>query len=466
MAPDLRAPLLPLLLLAGCTPEPAVEIGCLYECVPEPTLPAGDSTEGRRALLNEGYISCGFPAKVLDTFPDIFSGEPLPERAAPNTDIPYYLTIAPAPSGTPIVNANCLTCHAGYIDGELVVGLGDHTGDATRTNIGYISAARLALGDDADPADLAELDRFEPAVRAMDAYLTDTVGMNRGDALIAVFAAHRDPATLAWADPPVMPLPPAPPVPHDVPPWWGMKKKNAMFANTAVRGDFSNFVLNEALMCMESPEEAEAMFAYAADVRAYIESIEAPEWPAAIDADLAAEGEDVFVSTCAQCHGTYGDAWVYPNVVVPIDAVGTDPVLADEVHLWEAAWDGVLADGVFGPGVDWGPQAGYIAPPLDGIWASAPYFHNGAVPTLAAVLDSTLRPDIWRRSSYDSTDYDWVDVGWTYEELSVSKADTPEAERKYVYDTSGWGYQNGGHTFGDALSAEKRTALVEYLKTL
>jgi len=24
---------------------------------------------------------------------------------------------------------------------------------------------------------------------------------------------------------------------------------------------------------------------------------------------------------------------------------------------------------------------GYVAPPLDGVWASAPYFHNGSVPT-------------------------------------------------------------------------------------
>jgi len=31
---------------------------------------------------------------------------------------------------------------------------------------------------------------------------------------------------------------------------------------------------------------------------------------------------------------------------------------------------------------------GYQAPPLDGVWATAPYFHNGSVPTIADVLDS------------------------------------------------------------------------------
>jgi len=31
---------------------------------------------------------------------------------------------------------------------------------------------------------------------------------------------------------------------------------------------------------------------------------------------------------------------------------------------------------------------GRADPPLDGIWATAPYLHNGSVPTLAALLDS------------------------------------------------------------------------------
>jgi hypothetical protein len=38
------------------------------------------------------------------------------------------------------------------------------------------------------------------------------------------------------------------------------------------------------------------------------------------------------------------------------------------------------------------PYKGYIAPPLDGIWITAPYLHNGSVPALEAVLNSKLRP--------------------------------------------------------------------------
>jgi hypothetical protein len=46
-------------------------------------------------------------------------------------------------------------------------------------------------------------------------------------------------------------------------------------------------------------------------------------------------------------------------------------------------------------------KPGYIAPPLVGIWASAPYFHNGSVPTLWQVLDPDSRADIWTRTNTD-----------------------------------------------------------------
>ena len=46
-------------------------------------------------------------------------------------------------------------------------------------------------------------------------------------------------------------------------------------------------------------------------------------------------------------------------------------------------------------------RVGYQAPPLDGIWASAPYLHNGSVPTLRALLDSSSRPSRFTRPPLD-----------------------------------------------------------------
>ncbi len=59
------------------------------------------------------------------------------------------------------------------------------------------------------------------------------------------------------------------------------------------------------------------------------------------------------------------------------------------------------------------PFNGYIAPPLDGVWITAPYLHNGSVPTLEALLNSNLRPRYWQRD-FTNMDYDYENVGWKY----------------------------------------------------
>ena len=55
---------------------------------------------------------------------------------------------------------------------------------------------------------------------------------------------------------------------------------------------------------------------------------------------------------------------------------------------------------------------GYVPPPLDGIWASAPYFHNGSVPTVWHVLHPDERPKVWLRSE---DGYDFKSVGLEFE---------------------------------------------------
>src|SRR5262249_18337070 len=105
---------------------------------------------------------------------------------------------------------------------------------------------------------------------------------------------------------------------------------------------------------------------------------------------------------------------------------------------------------------------------LDGIWATAPYFHNGSVPTLYHVLNSRARPRIYTRSFQTGVeDYDAVKAGWKITVLEKGpEASLPPIERRKVYDTTQPGRSNGGHTFGDAFTDEERSAVIEYLKTL
>ena len=113
---------------------------------------------------------------------------------------------------------------------------------------------------------------------------------------------------------------------------------------------------------------------------------------------------------------------------------------------------------------------GYQAPPLDGIWATAPYLHNGSVPTLAALLDSSTRPKrFYRPPSTGFEHYDRTNVGWNFDLPDTDGQPNPgePIERQHsLFDSTRFGLGNGGHTYGDALAPDARRDLIEYLKTL
>lgn len=105
---------------------------------------------------------------------------------------------------------------------------------------------------------------------------------------------------------------------------------------------------------------------------------------------------------------------------------------------------------------------GYKARPLTGIWATAPYLHNGSVPTLHDLL---LPPDQRPRSFLLGTrEYDPVKVGYR-------TGPAPQNSFRFqTHDEAGEpiaGNSNAGHDYGNAsLTEEQRRALVEYMKSL
>lgn len=146
-----------------------------------------------------------------------------------------------------------------------------------------------------------------------------------------------------------------------------------------------------------------------------------------------------------------------------ITTVGTDGERAEkyganEATLVNASW--------FGATTPVTATMKYVAPPLRGVWASAPYFHNGSVPTLAGVLDSTSRPAFFRVRGTSAAEYDEVNVGLKVDVLTAAPASPSAADRARVYDTTQPGLHNTGHPFGDSLSADERTDLLAFLKTL
>ncbi len=441
---------------------------------PIPATPqvAGDAAAGYHALLNEGYVTCGIPYALFGLARPLLgsfaAGEPLPGRTGKNAKVPHNWTVhVSKTSGAEIVSLNCLECHAGEFNGELIVGLGKADADYTESIGGLL--AQIPVPGIPIPG-LEEMTRMAQRYQAIGDFVRmRTVGTNPADTLAAVLSTHRDADTLEWLDEPHTPEPELV-VPVDTPPWWHTRKKHGLFWNGMARGDHRATMIYATSLCTDSVPEAAAILTYFNNIHAYIQSIEAPKYPFTIDAPLAAEGEAVFASNCACCHGTYADdpaAETYPNLLLPLAVVGTDPLLAAEADARPFAdWFNASWYGKIGPLTTGEPVPGYVAPPLDGIWASAPYLHNASVPTIELVLDSGRRPRSWRRVDYDSAHFDEQQVGWPWLELPYGQAGAPEDERKHVYDTTIPGHANTGHPFGDHLDEQERRAVLEYLKTL
>src|SRR5437879_6534158 len=250
---------------------------------------------------------------------------------------------------------------------------------------------------------------------------------------------------------------------EDVPAWWLLKKKKTMYYTGGGNARSVRSLMQFMLSPLTLPSTFHREESTFRDIQAYILSLQPPRYPFAIDRALAQTGEKIFSQTCARCHGTYGEAWTYPNKIVPLEEIGTDPNRyygispALGAH-YNRSWFGREDPGWLADDCKARTTAGYQAPPLDGIWATAPYFHNGSVPTVYHVLNSKARPKIFTRSYRTDRDaYDAERLGWKIEVLDKPADDKlPAIERRKVYDTSQPGRANTGHTYGDKFSDQDR----------
>jgi len=254
-----------------------------------------------------------------------------------------------------------------------------------------------------------------------------------------------------------------------------------------------------------------------------------PKWPSvfpALDPQKVSAGAALYKENCQRCHlpplrdlsaeyeklaydkehqpanwwQSKNGSWYLQVVDIPLEFIGTDPRQATDFMNRKAS-SGDLGKGVVSASVgldlvtrgiadrffrlqkisaeDQIVWAGgrdpadpriraeliYKARPLNGIWAVAPYLHNGSVPTLDALLspDDSARP---RTFWMGSKQFDPVNVGYSGVEIKGAT----------LFDTTRPGNANTGHRFKDgprgkgvigrALTAEERAQIIEFLKSL
>ncbi len=434
--------------LMGCQKESILPIDNTFSPIPIPEYNqrnGGDINEGYNYLVYGDYISSGFPLDFFKT--NLGEGKNYLNRTGENATIPYSFTAVTASNGAKIVAPNCLQCHAQILNDKFILGLGNYGSDFTADQSGTLEITDQVIKNQYGENSL-EWEAYEPfskASKVVAPYIrTPVKGLNPADKLTAVLAYHRNPDDLTWREEPLYEIPSGI-VPTDVPPLWNVAKKNALYYTGSGRGDHARLITAAELLTMPDSSKAGEVDKNFDDVYQFLLNLESPVYPESIDQEAATKGQLVFQDHCSQCHGSYGDDETYPNYIISLDEIGTDPELAktnfayeDFLNWYNQSW--------FNSGVNAGffeQTEGYVAPPLDGVWATAPYLHNGSVPNLSTLLDSSKRPKFWQKKST----YNMKSPGWDYIEFN-------EASGVNIYNTELLGLNNGGHTFGDVLNDE------------
>ena len=319
---------------------------------------------------------------------------------------------------------NCFACHGGKVDGSVIPGLPNSRFALQTLTEGVRAKFNLRQ--------VAPVDGSRQPVRSLRQHQRHD---KRSD-------VRRGLDELRDADLSVDQDRLPPPIVHhdmDAPPWWHVQKKEFLYADGFARKG------HRALMqFMMVPENGPARFheweADYQDVFAYISLIECLRFRMLLMRALADKGRTAFNRVCSYCHGTYGrnkdetDTW--PAKVIPLSELKTDPVRLQALspaqrNAYGSSW---FTD--FGKIPNVNDPKGYVAQPLDGIWASAPYLHNGSVPTLWHMLHPSERPKIWKRTE---TGYDQKRVGLEVETFDALPASLSAAQTREHFHTERFG---------------------------
>ena len=221
-----------------------------------------------------------------------------------------------------------------------------------------------------------------------------------------------------------------------------------------------------------------------------LDGLPASPYPFAVDIELAKRGKTLFAEHCADCYqpknGKVYDIGTSMKRAYVVGALlnyaahkelysNCSPETTVNLHGRDikpcAEFDGVSLTGrkdvLMSPNDE---HHGYNARPLSGIWAQAPYLHNGTVPTVYHLLVPEERPESFIKSRLD---YDQKLLGFSWDPQQTSSSDEGYTFKINTIPA----LSNKGHdkdiTEGKKIyrldwSKDKQGAwaIIEYLKTL
>lgn len=461
------------------------------------------------------------------------------------------------------IGITCHACHSGAANGEVAYG-----GGSSLQDLHLLLRDTVPLGYLPSLASLANLTRTRGTNNASDinlAFIFPDEGILSLDVALGLLASG---STASM----------------DTPAWWNMghrpvKFVDGVFPMDAPRVDMVFYTPFFGLFGSIGGPISEAgqdwMREHGPDTNTWIETLKAPPYPGSVNQSLAEQGAVLFHTldlwatnrnnpvprpaegngSCASCHGAYAPRYVNdPNFlatpalegmaayITPQRIIQADPVRYEtnnEAVQIAGATNFFGYPPTAGTENDCGPQnrsdlrgnreLGYLAPPLYGVWATAPYMHNGSIPNVWEVLKPQDRKPLWRRKSksprwdqtgrvimgYDTSmsAYDTAKLGWKYDTIQCQNPSwfrpyvspylrcdpddhlltswyddlltglygnvivawnilfpptitNSQIEERKIYNVYMYGQGNGGHTFNSVLTDNERKAIIEYLKTL
>lgn len=406
---------------------------------------------------------------------------------------------------------SCAACHSANLFGKSVLGM---TNRFPRAN-DYFIAGKLATSNisthlfetitNASEGELKLFKELKANVPYIKSKHPHALGLDTSLSIVAMSLARRSDDEIASKDPYIAKHPRPEPLEHfmaDSKPavWWNIKYKNRWLSDgSVVSGNpiYTNILWNE----ISRGTDLEVLEKWLDENPKIIEelatavfSTEAPKFTDFFDAnkfdlESAKRGQKHFEKMCTKCHGKYEKNWDKANnkymsmnellqtskVDYPkqteVKDVGTDPnrylgmqSLLVLNNLRISKKNGVVIK----------TQKGYVPPPLVGIWARWPYFHNNSIPSLCALFTPPeLRPIVYYSRPAANKDIDFDKDCNGYPDSSSYSALEKLKRKKYKYDTRNDGMHNSGHyekifrkDGKEVLTFEEKKDLIRFLQTL